>query len=494
MADRPFDLLIKNARVVSPSSDSVVSADIAIRDGQFAEISPNISVDLANEVHDAKGFMAMPGAVDAHMHTGIYSPLAEDALTESRAAAMGGVTSSLNYMRTGQYYLNEGGPYKEFFPKVLEHSDGQFHVDYCYHLAPMDKTHISEIGMLASEFGVTSFKIFMFYGSHGLHGRSTDQSEFLMINKDEKYDIAHFEFVMRGIRKAQLEHPDIADEISLSLHCETAEIMAAYTKIVEDEGKLSGLPAYHASRPPHSEGLAIFIASFLANETECPNINLLHLTSRKAIDSAMQMAAVFPHINFRREVTVGHLLLDVDSPAGPLAKVNPPIRPREDVEYLWQAVLDGHVDWVTSDHACCKHEKKVDGKNPDEVFLAKSGFGGTEYLVSGFFSEATKRGMTPNRIAELLSLNPARRYGLANKGDIAVGLDADLLLLDPDTTFTVRAAESESSQGYTPFEGQELTGKVAATYLRGQHIYDGSAVLGKPQGRFLKRPYRGVGA
>ena len=241
--------------------------------------------------------------------------------------------------------------------------------------------------------------------------------------------------------------------------------------------------------PPHSEGLAIFIASYLANETDCPNINLLHLTSRKAIDAAMQMAGVFPHIDFRREVTVGHLLLDVDSPAGPLAKVNPPIRPREDVEYLWQHVLAGNVDWVTSDHACCKHEKKVDGSRPDEIFLAKSGFGGTEYLVAGFFSEATKRGMSPNRIAELLCLNPARRYGLAGKGDIAVGLDADLALVDPDETWTVSAADSPSSQEYSPFEGQELTGRVRGTYLRGTRIFDGSNVVGEPAGRFLHRPY-----
>ena len=243
MSAPQYDLIIKNARVVSPSASEVVEADIAIANGRFAAIEAGLDVATAREHYDAGGLLAFPGAVDAHMHTGIYAPLDRDAATESRAAATGGVTSSLNYMRTGQYYLNKGGPYRDFFPQVLERSAGRFHVDYAYHLAPMDKTHIGEIPMLASEFGVTSFKIFMFYGSHGLHGRSDDQSEFLMIGKDEKYDIAHFEFVMRGIREAQRQHPDIADQISLSLHCETAEIMAAYTKIVEDEGRLAGLPA-----------------------------------------------------------------------------------------------------------------------------------------------------------------------------------------------------------------------------------------------------------
>ena len=319
MSKKKYDLIIKNLKVVKPESENVEEKDIAIKDGKFAAIETNIDPEHSNETYDGKGKLAFPGLVDAHMHTGIYNPLDKDAVIESRAAAMGGVTSSLNYMRTGGYYLNKGGPYRDFMPEVFELSNDNFYVDYAYHLAPMDKKHISEIPELIEEFGVTSFKIFMFYGGHGLHGASSNQHEFLMINPEEKYDIAHFEFVMRGVQDAITRFPDKKDDISLSLHCETAEIMAAYTKMVQEENKLTGLRAYSASRPPHSEGLAIFIASYLANETELPNINLLHLTSKKAVDAAMQMQAVFPHINFRREVTIGHLILDVDADTGNLA-------------------------------------------------------------------------------------------------------------------------------------------------------------------------------
>ena len=101
----------------------------------------------------------------------------------------------------------------------------------------------------------------------------------------------------------------------------------------------------------------------------------------------------------------------------------------------------------------------------------KSGFGGTEYLLAGVFSEGRRRGLPLHRIAELVSFNPAQRYGLLTKGDIAVGLDADLALLDPDRRVVVSAAESPSAQGYTPFEGQELTGQVTATFLRGELAY-----------------------
>jgi len=483
-----WDLVIKNVRLVRPQGHAVHSADIAIRGGKFARIAGDIPAREAKSTYNGKGHLAFPGVVDAHTHAGIYSPLKEDAVSESRAAAQGGVTSMLNYFRTGQYYLNKGGPYRKFFPEVLEISKGRYHVDYAYHLAPMDRTHISEIPALVDQHGVSSFKIFMFYGSHGLHGRSDAQRDFLMIGPDERYDYAHFEFVMRGVQKARERLPAKASQISLSLHCETAEIMTAYTKMVESAGKLKGLEAYHAARPPHSEGLAVFIAAYLANETALPNINLLHLSSRKARGAALQMQAVFPHIDFRREVTIGHLVLDVNSKAGPLAKVNPPIRPREDVEYLWEQLLAGNVHWVVSDHACCRHETKVAKKAFGNIWLAKSGFGGTEYLLPALVSEGSKRGLSYNRMAALTSYNPARRFGLNSKGDIAEGLDADLAIVDPAETWTIRAKDSESTQGYTPFEGIELSARVKATFLRGELVCENGNITGKPRGKYLHRP------
>ena len=91
-------------------------------------------------------------------------------------------------------------------------------------------------------------------------------------------------------------------------------------------------------------------------------------------------------------------------------------------------------------------------------------------------------------MAQLVCKNPAERYGLLNKGDIEVGYDADLVLLDPDETFTVRAAESQSAQGYTPFEGMQLTGRVKTTLLRGDVVYDNGGIVGEARGRYLRRP------
>jgi allantoinase len=488
MADRaPYELLIRDLRIVRPGRPAVERGDLGVACGKIAAVGAGLAAGPETRVVDGGGLLAFPGLVDAHMHTGIYSPLAEDARTESRAAAQGGVTTSLNYIRSGQYYLNKGGPYAELFPEILGQSEGRFHVDYGFHLAPMDRRQIGEIPMLIEHFGVTSFKIFMFYGGYGLHGASGDQRDFLMIGPDERYDLAHFEFVMRGVKDAMQRFPESRQAISLSLHCETAEIMTAYTRLVQEEGRLSGLRAYSAARPPHSEGLAICIAAYLAHETDCININLLHLSSRKAVDAALKMTEAFPQIDFRREVTIGHLVLDYDTAAGNQAKVNPPIRSREDVDYLWEALLAGRIDWVVSDHACCRQELKLCGEHPDNVFLAKSGFGGTEYLLSALLTEGSKRGLPLHRVAELTSLHPARRFGLASKGDLAPGFDADVVLVDPDRSFVVRATESESAQGYTPFEGLELRGKVRSTYLRGQLIYHDGSIVGDPRGRYLRR-------
>lgn len=486
-----LDLLIKNVRVVRPGQDAQ-QLDVGVEGGRFCRLGPNLDATAAKEVLDGKGRLLFPGVVDVHQHWGIYNPLAEDATSESRACAQGGVTTGLTYLRTGAYYLNRSGPYSQFMPLAFEATRSRAYVDYGFHVAPILRQHLEEIPELISTFGVPSFKIFMFYGKHGLHGRSSDQEKFLMLPEGESYDYAHFEFVMRAIQRAR-EDPrfrEVADDISLSLHCETAEIMAAYTKLVQEEGRLTGLEAYHASRPPHSEGLAVTIASYLAHETGLSKINLLHLSSKKAVEAALIMARAFPHVDFRREVTIGHLLADIHSAAaGVGGKVNPPLRPRSDVEALWEHLLAGEVDWVTSDHACCKDEVKF-GDPRDDVFLAKSGFGGTEYVLAGLLTEGSKRGLSLGRVAELVCKNPAERFGLHNKGDIAPGYDADFCLVDTSSSWVVRASESESSQEYSPFEGYEMTAKVTDTFVRGHHVLVDGKVCGPPVGHYLHRPIR----
>lgn len=127
MSEAPvLDKIIKNVRVVRPHQDAVELVDLGIKDGKFAQIAPYISPDETKEVFDAQNLLGFPGVVDAHMHIGIYQPLDQDAVTETKAAATGGVTTSLNYIRTGQYYLNKGGSYRDFFRKCWHYHKGIF--------------------------------------------------------------------------------------------------------------------------------------------------------------------------------------------------------------------------------------------------------------------------------------------------------------------------------------------------------------------------------
>ena len=362
-------------------------------------------------------------------------------------------------------------------------------IDYAYHLAPMSKRHIEEIPALVGEHGVTSFKIFMFYGGHGLHGRSTDQSSFLMTPEGERYDYAHFEFVMRGIQAAREKFPEIADQISLSLHCETAEIMTAYTKLVEEDGTLTGLPAYNASRPPHSEGLAVTIASYLAHETELPTINLLHLTSRKAVEAALRMADAFPHIDFRREVTVGHLLADCDTAHGVGGKVNPPLRPREDVEALW-AYLHRRQDRLGRLRPRVlqggAEVRRAEGRRlPGEVRLRRRGVPPRRHGLRGL---APRRPVRSDRRAHRdqpgVALRPRRHEG-RDRARQGRRHRAGRHRRSPGPCAPRTRSRRRSTR---PFEGAELTAKVTDTFVRGHRVMTDGVVGGEPVGRYLRRP------
>jgi allantoinase len=194
----------------------------------------------------------------------------------------------------------------------------------------------------------------------------------------------------------------------------------------------------------------VWIASYLANETNCMNINLLHLSSRKAVDAAWTMQQVFPHIRFRREVTVGHLLLDTDCECAVHAKVNPPIRPREDVEALWQAVLDRKIDWIVSDHACCSAEQKWSKDQPGQHLARQVRLRRHRISALGRAERGQQTRPVVQPHGRTLSWNPARRFGLLNKGDIAPGFDADIVLADPHETFPCAPPNRNPSKDTRP--------------------------------------------
>lgn len=473
-----FDAVVLNGTVVLPGRGAI-PADIAINDGRIALVGDSISSADADEVIDASGKLVLPGAVDPHFHLGIYRDITEDTRSETASSLAGGVTSVISYFRTGSHYLEKSGPYAEIFPEVLEKTEGHSWVDYGYHLAPMVHDQVSEIERLVGEDGVASFKYYMFYKGLDLAGASSDAKGYTM---SENYDLGHLFEIMEQVARLQAERSD-GSRVSLSIHCEQPELIRVFSERVKEEGILTGLEAYSASRPTLTEHLAVAEVGVLAGHTRCP-VNLLHLSSEEALGAAVELKRQHPELDARLETTLHHLALTYETYNDQRGKVNPPIRAQSDVEALWRGVKRGEVDWVCSDHACCSETHKE-----GELWQALPGFGGTALIYPFMLTEGQKRGLSLERIVELVSTNPARAYGLSpRKGAITIGADADLAIVDMEQTYSVTPERLLSAQEYTPFEGMELTGWPIQTLLRGRTAFEAGETIGEPAGTYMKRP------
>lgn len=473
-----FDTVVLNGQAVLPGR-GLTRADLALKDGRIAMIGQEIAASEADEVIDARGKLVLPGAVDAHFHLGIYRSISEDTESETTSALAGGVTSVLSYFRTGSHYLDKSGPYREIFPEVLAATAGRSRVDYGYHLAPMTHGQIAEIPWLVQHEGVASFKYYMFYKGLDLSGSSRDAQGYTMA---ESYDLGHLFEIMEQIAEAQRGQIDGA-RISLSIHCEQPELIRVFMDRVQQAGVLQGLEAYSAARPPLTEHLAIAEVGVLAGATMAP-INFLHLSSGEALAAATRVRTEYPGLDIRAETTLHHLALSYETYNDQRGKVNPPIRSSADVEALWEGVKRGYIDWICSDHACCSETHKE-----GDMWKALPGFGGTALIYPFMLTEGRKRGLSWQRIVDLVAGNPARAYGLApHKGAIAVGADADLAIVDMERAEKVTPAQLLSAQEYTPFEGMELVGWPVQTLLRGRTVFQHGQTVGQPAGEYLKRP------
>lgn len=475
-----FDLIIKGGELVIPYQ-GVVRADIGVKGEKIAAIAQDLPADQGTRIVDATGKKVFPGAIDSHAHVGIYRPLSEDAASESASAASGGVTTICSYFRTGSNYLNKTGAFKDIFPELLDKSAGSFRIDYAYHIACMSSAQIDEIEWLVKECGVSTFKYYMFYKSLDLSG-AKPSGDYLMLNED-LLDLGFLYRFMKEVARVNQAFDD--DPIKLSIHCEQPEIITTTAAWARANPTGNAMKDYSNSRPPWQEALAIKEAAFLAAQTGCPT-NLLHLSSAEAVDAGVGAVVEYPEVDFLLEATLHHLSMSNDDDYGILGKVNPPIRDQYHVDYLWGAVLEGLIDTVVSDHAC--HPKQM---RQGDLWSIMPGFGGTGLMFPVLVTEGHhKRGLELTRIAELSAYNPAVRHNLyPQKGTIAVGSDADLVVVDLDEEKTVTVELLHSAQDYTPFEGLKMKGWPERTIVRGQTVFENGQVVGQPgYGRYIRRP------
>ena len=478
-----YDLLIKNGNVVFPGR-FVRKTDVGVSDGKIAAIGMNLEQGNSERAIDANGKFVFPGIVDSHFHVGIYRPFSEDAFSESASAAAGGVTTILSYFRSGRNYLNSPEDYSTLFGKVLDLSKGNFHTDYGFHLAPVTKKHVEEIPDLVRNKGVSTFKYYMFYKGLNLKSevkKGSVEKEYLL--SDDPYDLGHMFNIMSKIASLKSE----VRGVRLSVHAEDAEIIRISLEATKKDAerlRLTPLQAYSNARPPFSERVAITEAFELANHTGCP-INILHVSSETALSTTKRLKLSYPNVDVRVEATPSHLTLTVDCEAGVYGKVQPPIRPSTDKEALWRGVIEGDIDTIGSDHASIESSKKG-----NDLWTAENGYGATEVMLPALITEGyIKRHVPIEKIAALITMNPARIHGVyGKKGDIGVGYDADFVIFDPTVKKKVKHEGLHSAQDFTPFEGLELGGWAQTTILRGNLVYDEGSVVGKPVGEYLKRP------
>jgi dihydropyrimidinase len=457
-----YDLTIRGGDAILPGRGRTL-CDIAVRDGRIAAIlAPGENASAREEI-SARGLVIMPGAIDVHLHLGHGKDISRpresgDADRETAAAAKGGITCIVPY-------LMASAAFETLFDDVVAVTEQGARVDFGYHFIISTEEQLAGVPRYVGEYGVPSFKIFM--------------------NN-------------RGGEGARLGLPDIDDGFLFRLceaaaahsgmvcpHPETIEIawvLRDRVKKQDPEGR-NGLATWNATRPPLVEADAVQRAAYIASQAGAP-LYVVHTSSAEALEAALRQRRTGAQIYI--ETCPHYLTHDINWSGGDLGKINPPLRETSDRERLWRALLSGEIDTVGTDHVHRDISSKQGG-----IWAASPGCPGLETLLPVLLSEGYhQRGLPLERIAELVSTNPARLMGLGHaKGSIAPGLDADLALVDLDAIWTLERADVVSSAGYSIYEGQTFRGRVTDAFVRGRQVLREGALIdaARGTGRYVHR-------
>lgn len=455
-----YDLRLHGGSVCLPGS-GLTAVDVGVRDGRIAALLAADDPAPAARTLDVTGRWVLPGAVDAHVHLGqdlSVPKTVEDAALETASAAAGGVTSMIAYLMSPQ-------PYDELFPAARDLMAQHAHVDFGFHFCVVTPEHIASIKHYAVDLGVSSFKVFMnFRGKEGAYlGLPGNDDAFL-------YD---------ALAAAAGSGSMIAQ------HAENIELIwKLRAQIGQDPD--AGLDVWNATRPPFVEAEAEARATYLASVLGASSY-AVHVSSAEALGALDRQRTAYADVFV--ETCPHYLTLDVTSGLGPRGKVNPPLRTPADREALWAAVADGRVDVVGSDHVP-RHSSAKD----KDLWSASAGFPGTGTLLPLLLTEARRRGIPVERVVDLVATRPAQLFGLApRKGAVAIGADADLVVIDPDSTTEVRADTQHSGAAYSVWEGATAEVAVQHTILRG-HLAVEDGRLGAARAEYLPRHRSGRAA
>ena len=464
--------LIKGGRIVTATDDYV--ADILIVDEAIEAISRSFP-DMPNtEVHNAAGLVVLPGGIDVHTHMeGEQGPAlnSDTYATGTVAAAFGGTTTIIDFA-----YQDKGDSAKKTLDERLALAEPQVAIDFSFHLILTDVTSavLSELPDIITQDGVSSFKMFMAY------------PKILMVD-----DAAIF----KAMRKVS-SHGGM-----VNLHAENGLVIQAMIDEALEQGHTS--PKYHAlTRPRIMEAEAVHRAIRIAELAEIP-VYIVHLSAPEALETVVEardrgiqaFAETCPHYLFLDES-------EYDRPEFDAAKyvMTPPLRSHDCQHHLWRGLRFDDLQIVATDHCpFCFQENTLGLKyskdlGREDFSKIPNGAPGVEYRLTMLYDGGVRTGkITLNRFVQLTSTAPAKMFGIfPQKGTIAVGSDADIVLFNPEEQQTLSVDTGHSRIDYSLFEGRSVTGKVEKVFSRGNLIVDGDRWLGQAgRGQFLKRAASG---
>ena len=446
-------ILIKNGTLVD--TEWKMRSDILINGSKIERVAPSIEVRDDMEVVDASGMYVLPGIIDAHTHYHLVSrgTVTADSFVEgSRLAAFGGVTTVVDFADDNKVSLKSS---LESRKKEMQ----DMAIDYALHQGVYK--YRDDIGTELSDVrndGVKALKIFTTYKDVG----------YLVDDREE----------LKSIFK------DARDRnMMICVHAEDDKTIAD----IASSWKGDFRPSAHADlRPAEAEARAILYVGHIAAELDMP-VYIVHLSSAAGLEAVRELRR--EGVEVIVETTPTYLFLErslLDRPDGSSFVMTPPLRTFADNKALQEALFNGEIQVVATDHCSFTYEQKLES---DDCRTIYPGIPGTEELLPLVNTFALSSGsLSLSQVVNLISTGPAKIFGLyPEKGSLEEGTDADIVLFDPDASWTLSRDTIHSASGYTAYEGMNVTGRVVMTFLRGRLIMGDGIYLGlSGDGRYLK--------
>jgi dihydropyrimidinase len=466
------DLLIMNVSAVIPKVGIIDDTNIMIEDGKIKSLVNSANSISASRKIDACGKYVLPGAIDPHVHYGVYTPINDAAKTESRSAAVGGVTSMIRMLRLFDGYCNSN------MIKQLHASKGNHYIDYSIHASILRPDQVKDI-LYLKELGVSSLKIYMSLGA--------DLNRIHMDLEPGTYGISEKQVDMTNELMSSIVKEAARVHSTILVHAENPVICSEHMRKAKEKG-MAGLEAWSYCRPPYSEAQSIAKISDLGRKSGNTNLYFVHVGSTAAINAILAEREK-GRSNYYIE-TCPHYLTHTTEFGKLMGKVTPPIRSKSDLQSMWSALRNGIVDTIGTDHVANRLELKM-GKG--DIWSALSGFPGIATMLPVLLSQGVNEDRIGiERVAEVTSYNTARIFGIyPKKGTIEPGSDADLTIVDLDLEKTVTPDLLQSYSDYTIYDGWKLRGWPVMTIVRGKMIMEDGQVANEAlgHGEFIPRPF-----